>query len=137
VLVAEMASGPAVEMILGLVRDPAFGPIVVIGSGGIHAEVLEDVVFALPPFSAETARRLVDRLSLRSLLDGTRGAAPADIAGFCQAAAIFSALAAGLGDRLESFDVNPVLVRPDGCVAVDATAKPAVRPCAQGASQAA
>ena len=137
VLVAEMVRGPAVEMILGLVRDPAFGPIVVIGSGGIHAEVLEDVVFALPPFGAATARRLIDRLSLRPLLDGTRGAPPADIAALCQTAASFSALAACLGDRLESVDVNPVLVRPDGCVAVDANVKPAAGPCAQGASQAA
>ncbi len=137
VLVAEMVSGPAVEMILGLVRDPAFGPIVVLGSGGIHAEVLEDVVFAMPPFGAETARRLVDRLRLRPLLDGPRGAPPADLDAFCRAAANFSMLAAHLGDRFESVDVNPVLVRPDGCVAVDATVKPAVRPCAQGASQAA
>jgi hypothetical protein len=137
VLVAEMVSGPVVEMILGLVRDPAFGPIVVLGSGGIHAEVLEDVVFALPPFGAETARRLVDRLRLRALLDGVRGAPPTDLAAFCQAAANFSALAAHLGDRLESVDVNPILVRPDGCVAVDATVKPAVRPCARGAGQAA
>ena len=99
--------------------------------------MLEDVVFALPPFGAETAQRLVERLRLRPLLDGVRGAAPADIDAFCRAAANFSALAASLGDRLDSFDVNPVLVRPDGCVAVDATVKPAVRACAQGASQAA
>ena len=137
VLVAEMARGSVVEMILGLVRDPAFGPVVVIGSGGIHAEVLEDVAFALPPFGPETARRLVDRLSLRPLLDGLRGAPPADFDAFCRAAANFSTLAAGLGDRLESLDVNPVLVRPDGCVAVDAFVNPAVGPCAQGASRAA
>jgi len=137
VLVAEMARGPAVEMILGLVCDPDFGPIVVIGSGGIHAEVLEDVVFALPPFGAETARRLIDRLRLRPLLDGARGAPLADLDAFCRAAAGFSALAVSLGDRLESIDVNPVLVRPDGCVAVDATVKPAERACARGASQAA
>jgi hypothetical protein len=111
VLVAEMARGSVVEMILGLVRDPAFGPVVVIGSGGIHAEVLEDVAFALPPFGPETARRLVDRLSLRPLLDGLRGAPPADFDAFCRAAANFSTLAAGLGDRLESLDVNPVASR--------------------------
>jgi acyl-CoA synthetase (NDP forming) len=137
VLVAEMARGPAVEMILGLVRDATFGPIVVIGIGGIHAEVLEDVVFALPPFGPETARRLVDRLRLRPLLDGARGARPADLAAFCRAAAHFSVLAAVLGDRLESLDVNPVLVRPDGCVAIDAFVKPAEGPCARGTSRAA
>ena len=63
VLVAEMVRGPAVEMILGLVRDPAFGPVVLLGSGGVHAEVLKDVVFALPPFDAETARRLVHQVA--------------------------------------------------------------------------
>ncbi len=137
VLVTEMATGPAVEMILGLVRDPGFGPVVVIGSGGIHAEVLQDVAFALPPFGPETACRLVDRLWLRPLLDGARGAPPADVAAFCRAAAHFSVLAASLGDRLESLDVNPVLVRADGCVAVDTFVKPAVGPCARGASRAA
>jgi acetate---CoA ligase (ADP-forming) len=137
VLVAEMVRGPAVEMILGMVRDPAFGPVVVVGSGGIHAEVLEDVVFALPPFDAETARRLVDRLRLRALLDGVRGQPPGDLDAFCRAAANFSALAAHLGDRLESVDVNPVLVRPVGCVAVDVSVTPITKPCAGGASQAA
>jgi len=137
VLVAEMVRGPAVEMILGLVRDPAFGPVVLLGSGGVHAEVLKDVVFALPPFDAETARRLIDRLRLRPLLDGVRGAPPADLDAFCRAAAKFSALAAALGDRLETLDVNPVLVRPEGCVAVDALVEPAAGACAAGASQAA
>ncbi len=137
VLMAEMVRGPAVEMILGLVRDPSFGPVVVLGSGGVHAEVLDDVVFALPPFDAGTARRLVDRLRLRPLLDGVRGRPPGDLDSFCRAAANFSALAAHLGDRLESLDVNPVLVRPAGCVAVDAHVRPAGNPCARGASQAA
>ncbi len=123
VLVAEMVQGPAVEMILGLVRDPAFGPVVALGSGGLHAEVLEDAVFALPPFDAVEARRLVDRLKLRPLLDGARGAPPVDLAAFCAAAASFSVLAASLGARIESLDVNPVLVRPNGCVAVDAFVK--------------
>ncbi|HEX9771148.1 MAG TPA: acetate--CoA ligase family protein, partial [Kiloniellales bacterium] len=137
VLVAEMVRGPAVEMILGLVRDPSFGPVVVLGSGGVHAEVLADVVFALPPFDAGTARRLVDRLRLRPLLDGVRGRPPGDLDAFCRAAANFSALAAHLGDRLESLDVNPVLVRPAGCVAVDILVTPVAKPCARGASQAA
>ena len=137
VLVAQMVADPAVEMILGMVRDPAFGPVVVLGSGGIHAEVLEDVVFALPPFGVDTARRLVDRLRLRPLLDGVRGRPPADLEAFCRAAANFSALAAQLGDRLASIDVNPVLVRAEGCVAVDVLVTPAAKPCAPGASQAA
>lgn len=122
VLVARMVEGPAVEMILGLTRDADFGPIAVLGFGGIHAEILKDVAFAKPPFDAAEARRLIDRLRLRRLLDGVRGAPAADIDAFANVAASFSVLAATLGPQLESFDVNPVLVLPRGCIAVDALA---------------
>lgn len=122
VLVAGMVEAPAVEMILGLTRDADFGPVVVIGFGGIHAEILKDVAFAKPPFDAAEARRLIDGLRLRRLLDGARGAPAADIDAFANTAARFSVLAATLGPRLESLDVNPVLVLPRGCVAVDALA---------------
>ncbi|MDR6289393.1 acyl-CoA synthetase (NDP forming) [Inquilinus ginsengisoli] len=120
VLVARMAQGRGVEMMLGLHRDPDFGPVVLIGFGGIHAEILKDAVFALPPFDAAEARRLIDRLRLRPLLDGARGAPPADIDAMAQTTARFSALAAALGDLIETIDVNPILVLPRGAVAVDA-----------------
>jgi acyl-CoA synthetase (NDP forming) len=125
-LVARMVEGTRVEMILGLVRDADFGPVVLIGSGGIHAEILRDVVHARPPFDAAEARRLIDRLRLRPLLDAVRGRPAVDIAAFCAAAARFSVLAASLGDRLENIDVNPVLVLPEGCVAVDALVVPRI-----------
>ena len=86
VIVAAMA-GPGTEMMLGAKRDPQFGPIVLIGFGGLHAETLNDVAFALPPFGAAHARRCIDRLKLRPLLDGTRGKAAADIDAFCNLAA--------------------------------------------------
>ncbi len=124
VLVARMVEGPAIEMILGMTHDRDFGPVVVLGSGGIHAELLEDVVFALPPFDTAEARRLLDRLCLRPLLDGPRGAPPVDVGAFCEAAANFSVLAAGLGEWLSSMDVNPVLAGPEGCFAVDALIVP-------------
>jgi acyl-CoA synthetase (NDP forming) len=124
VLIARMVEGPAVEMILGMTHDADFGPVVVLGSGGIHAELLQDVVFALPPFDAAEARRLLDRLRLRPLLDGPRGSPPTDVGAFCEAAANFSALAAGLGEWISSMDVNPVLAGPEGCVAVDALIVP-------------
>ncbi|TSD83606.1 acetate--CoA ligase family protein [Mycobacterium sp. KBS0706] len=120
VMVARMVRDKGVEMMLGLQRDPDFGPVVLVGFGGIHAEILKDVAFALPPFDAAEARRLVDRLRLRPLLDGVRGAPAADIEALAEAAARFSALAAALGDRVEAIDVNPVLVLPHGAVAVDA-----------------
>jgi len=114
-----MADG-GVEMILGVRRDPQFGPIVLLGFGGVYAETLEDVAFALPPFSAEHARRCVDRLKLRPLLDGVRGTAVADIAAFCELAAGFSAMVDVLGDVVEEIDVNPVIVHENGCTIVDA-----------------
>ncbi|OWJ55893.1 hypothetical protein BWR60_35705 [Inquilinus limosus] len=124
VVVARMVRDKGVEMMLGLQRDPDFGPVVVIGFGGIHAEILRDAAFALPPFDAAEARRLIDRLRLRPLLDGARGAPAADVDALAEAAARFSTLAAALGDLVEAIDVNPVLALPRGAVAVDALVVP-------------
>ena len=119
VLVSSMAP-TGVEMFLGVKHDPQYGPVVLIGSGGVLAETIADVQFALPPFDAAHARRCIDRLKLRPLLDGVRGRPAADIDAFCEAAARFSEMAAGLGDVLAEVDVNPVIVHEDGAVAVDA-----------------
>jgi len=119
VTVARMVA-PGVEMILGAKRDPQFGPVVMLGFGGIYAETLKDVVFALPPFGKVHARRCVDRLRLRSLLDGKRGAPPADVDALCVAASRFSVMVDALRDDLAEIDVNPVIVHTDGCTAVDA-----------------
>ena len=119
VLVAGMAP-PGVEMILGLKRDPQFGPVVLLGFGGVLAETIADVQFALPPFDAVHARRCLDRMKLRPLLDGMRGKQAVDVDAFCELAARFSAMASALGDVLSEVDVNPVIVHADGAVAVDA-----------------
>ncbi|MDH3533353.1 MAG: acetate--CoA ligase family protein [Gammaproteobacteria bacterium] len=119
VLLAPMA-GAGVEMILGATHDPQFGPVVVIGFGGVLAETLNDVVFALPPFAAEHARRCVDRLQLRPLLDGVRGQPALDIDAFCAAAARFSAIVAALCDQIEEVDINPLIVHEKGCTVADA-----------------
>ncbi len=119
VLVSSMAPA-GIEMFLGVKHDPQYGPVVLIGSGGVLAETIADVQFALPPFDAAHARRCIDRLQLRPLLDGVRGRPAADIDAFCEAAARFSEMAAGLGDVLAEVDVNPVIVHEDGAVAVDA-----------------
>jgi len=118
-LVAPMAE-KGVEMILGLTRDPQFGPTVVIGSGGVLAEALKDVVLARPPFDAAWAMTLIDRLKLRKLLDGFRGTPKADVAAFAEAAANLSTLAVALSDRIKEVDINPVIVGAKGCLAVDA-----------------
>ena len=119
VLVASMADA-GVELILGVRHDPQFGPVILIGFGGVLAEVTQDVVFALPPFNAAHARRCVDRLALREILDGVRGKPKADINAFCNMAARFSSMVFALGEVLDEIDINPVIVHESGCVAVDA-----------------
>ncbi len=120
VLVAPMVEGGGVEMILGVKHDAQFGPTVLMGVGGIHAELLRDVVLLRPPFDAAMARRALDRLKMRRLLDGLRGAPACDIDSFCETAARLSVLAATFGDLVSEIDVNPIILRSDGCIAVDA-----------------
>jgi len=119
VLISPMVS-TGVEMVLGVVRDEQFGPLVMLGFGGIYVETLKDVAFALPPFSAETARKLVDGLKLRPLLDGARGQPAVDMDAYCQAAAQLSQLAARLANEINEIDINPLILGQNGCVAVDA-----------------
>jgi len=119
-MLAPMVRTTGVEMVLGLVRDEQFGPLVMLGFGGVNVETIRDVSYALPPFDRHCARRLLDRLRLRPLLDGLRDRPAVDIDAFCIAAERFSALAAALGDVIDEIDINPVVVQPAGCVAVDA-----------------
>jgi acyl-CoA synthetase (NDP forming) len=123
VVVAAMAP-KGVELAFGMVRDAQFGPIVMIGAGGILVEALDDRCFALPPFGAEDARRLIGRLKLARLLGGVRGAPPADLEALAQALSRFSVLVAALGDVVAEIDVNPVIAGPAGAVAVDALMVP-------------
>lgn len=118
-LIAPMA-GDGVEMMLGARLDPQFGPVVLIGFGGVYAETLRDVAFALPPFTAEHARRCVDRLQLRPMLDGKRGRQPSDVDAFCDVAARFSTIVDALGDSIHEMDINPIIVHEKGCTIVDA-----------------
>ena len=118
-LITPMAA-EGVEMMLGARADPQFGPVVLIGFGGVYAETLKDVTFALPPFTSAHARRCVDRLQLRPMLDGQRGKPPADIDAFCEAAARFSVMVDALRDDIREIDVNPVIVHETGCTIVDA-----------------
>ena len=106
-------------------RDPTFGPLVLVAAGGILVELLHDRALAFPPLDEAGARRLVDRLKIRPLLDGVRGAEPSDVDALVRAISRLSVLAADLGDLLSALDVNPVIVSPTGCVAVDALVIPA------------
>jgi len=119
VIVMPMA-GKGVELAFGAIADPQFGPVVMAGTGGTLIEILADRRFAMPALDDAGARRLIDRLKARPLLDGVRGAAPADVAAVAGALARFSVMIADLGDLIAEADVNPVLCGPKGCVALDA-----------------
>ena len=117
-LVESMAA-PGVEMVFGLTTDPQFGPVVLVGAGGILVEVMGDVSHAIPPFDTTEARRLIDRLRARALLDGVRGGATADVDALAQSLARFSVLASTLGDVIKEMDVNPVIAGPSSALAAD------------------
>jgi acetate---CoA ligase (ADP-forming) len=123
VIVAPMLSG-GVELALGIVRDPQFGPMVVVAAGGVLVELLHDRRLALPPLDERRARELVHGLRVRPLLEGLRGAAPADVGALASAIVRLSVLAGDLGDRLDALDVNPLIVSPVGCAAVDVLVLP-------------
>ncbi len=123
VLVQEQVP-PGVELLLGIVADPHFGPMLTVGSGGIHVEILADVRWLLLPTSAAEVRAALAKLRGAPLLRGARGRAPADEDAVVRAALGLAALAEDLGDRIEAVDVNPLIALPDRAVVVDALIVP-------------
>ncbi len=121
VLVQQMAS-EGTEMILGIKRDPLFGPVIVCGFGGILVELLKDIAIGIPPFSREHAHSLLKGLRGWPLLTGFRGKPRADIDALCDAIVSVSNLAVSLGEQLLALDINPLIVHENGrgVVAVDA-----------------
>ncbi len=111
VLVAPMIKG-GIECILGVQRDPVFGPVVMFGIGGVLVEAIKDVSFRVAPVDAVEARAMVDEIRARRILDGMRGAPPADIDALVQAIVALSLFAAAHADTLESLDLNPFIVLP-------------------------
>ncbi|MXY38520.1 MAG: acetate--CoA ligase family protein [Rhodospirillaceae bacterium] len=123
ILVSEMVAG-GVETVLGAVHDPVFGPAVMFGLGGVFVEVLEDVSFRLAPFGADEAHRMIGEIRGRAMLDGVRGAPPADLDALADALARLSVFAAANAGRIESIDINPFVALPKGGVAADALIVP-------------
>ncbi len=119
VLVAKQLQG-GVECILGIHQDPVFGPVAMVGLGGIFVEVLRDVAFRRCPFGPDVAEAMIRGLRGAPLLLGARGRPPADIAALAQMLSRLSAFAAAAGPRLRAVDLNPVLAMPQGAFAVDA-----------------
>jgi acetyltransferase len=119
VLVQEMVQ-PGIEMMLGVTRDPVFGPVITVAMGGIHVEVLRDVTHRIAPLGTSEAVEMLGELKLRPLLDGVRGAPALDIAALTDAIVRLSWLAHDLGDHFSELDVNPLVVLPTGVRVVDA-----------------
>ncbi len=108
-----------VEMLAGISYDDAFGPMLVAGLGGVLVEVLKDVVMRPVPIDPKIGRRMLDELSGAAILRGVRGAPPADIDAFVDLLVKLSELAAARRD-IREMDLNPVMVYPQGVIAVDA-----------------
>jgi acetyl-CoA synthetase (ADP-forming) len=118
-----MARGAA-ELFLGATHDPQFGPMVLVGAGGVLVEFLQDVRMAPAPLSRAAARALIEGLRAAPLLRGLRGRPAADIEAAAEALERLSWLAADLGQRLVELDINPLILRAagQGAIAVDARA---------------
>ncbi|MFG2178846.1 acetate--CoA ligase family protein [Streptomyces abikoensis] len=121
VLVCQLV-GQGVEMTVGITRDPLFGPTVTVGLGGVLVEVLDDTAVRVPPFGEDHARAMLGELRGRALLDGVRGAPPADVDALVETVLRVQRMALELGDGLAGLDVNPLVVleRGQGAVALDA-----------------
>jgi acetyltransferase len=120
-LVQRMASG--IEVLVGIKRDPSFGPLLVLGRGGVEAELHADVVATLLPTDAAGLERMLARHArLEALLAGWRGAQPADRTALLALLRRIAAWAVAQGPVLEEADFNPVMVGPEGAVVVDARA---------------
>ena len=109
----------AVELIVGCRRDPRFGPLVLVGLGGVFAEVLLDVAVALAPAEPHELEALILSLRGASLLTGARGRPVVDVGSVARAAAALSRLAADHPD-LDEVEINPLLALPEGAIGLDA-----------------
>jgi succinyl-CoA synthetase beta subunit len=123
VLVCETAA-PGTELALGLARDAALGPLLVISAGGVLIEIFSERAVVLPPVTRSSARVVLAGLRLAAVLSGARGQRPADLDAIADAITGLSRLAADLGDLLDALDINPLICGPSGAVAADVLVVP-------------
>ena len=128
VLVAKQLRG-GVECIMGITRDPVFGPVAVFGLGGIFVEVLRDVALHRCPFGVDVAERMIRSIRAAPILLGARGRPPADIPALAAMLARLSVFAVQAGPRLRAVDLNPVFAMPEGAYAADAVIELGDPPC--------
>lgn len=118
VLVTPMAE-EGIEVIIGMNRDPQFGPVVMFGLGGIFVEVLEDVAFRVAPVDEREAESMIEAIDGYPVLAGARGEEPVDREALIDIIVAIGDLATDL--PIEELDLNPVFAYPDGAVAIDAS----------------
>ena len=111
---------PVAELIAGVKVDPVFGPVVLVGTGGIFAEAIADTSLRLPPLDAEEALEMIRELRGLTLLTGARGRPAADLGSLAEVLVRLGELALDLEDRLLELDVNPLFALPKGALAGDA-----------------
>lgn len=115
---------PGVEIGLGMVTDPQFGPVMLVSAGGTLIELLRDRVALIPPVDGFRARRAISRLVVSEVLEGVRGASAVDVDSLVDTMVRFSELAADADGIFASIDLNPVIVGVDGAIAVDVLVVP-------------
>jgi acyl-CoA synthetase (NDP forming) len=125
VIVAPMAQGVS-ELILGSRIDPVFGPVVMVGLGGIFAEIVQDTAVQMAPVSENQAMAMLQSLKAYAVLDGARGRRRADLDAAARAIAALSRFAVAHADTVSEIDINPLLLRAEGegAVALDALLVP-------------
>ncbi|MDG1485465.1 MAG: acetate--CoA ligase family protein [Porticoccaceae bacterium] len=123
-MLAPMSEPAGVEMILGISTDKQFGPVVVLGFGGLYAEMLRDTTVLLPPFDSAAATEAIGRLRMSPMLAGLRGSPAMDIPAYAEAAARLSVLAVEFADLIAEIDINPVKLMANGCLGLDALILP-------------
>ncbi|MFM8971615.1 MAG: acetate--CoA ligase family protein, partial [Actinomycetota bacterium] len=119
ILVCEMVTD-GVETLVGSTTDDLFGPVVTFGLGGVFVEVFGDVVTRVPPFAEDEVRRALGALRGLPLLHGTRGRRAVDVDAFVATVMKGQTLVTELADVVAELDVNPLVVKPRGTVALDA-----------------
>jgi acyl-CoA synthetase (NDP forming) len=117
VLVQKMVSAP-MEVFVGMKRDDVFGPVIVVGLGGIYVEIIRETVMRLAPFDQKQAERLIRSAQFAPLLEGARGKAALDVAALAKIVAGVSTLAV-VEDAVLSLDLNPVMVSEQGALVAD------------------
>jgi acyl-CoA synthetase (NDP forming) len=110
---------PGIEVIMGMIKDPSFGPVVMFGLGGVFVEVLKDVSFRIVPIERSDAEDMTNEIKGKKLLEGYRGQEPADVA-YLQQMLLKLSDFVNATPEIEEIDMNPVFAYKDGAVVVDA-----------------